>query len=362
MIICSNCFCDLEIKNRIESHARSGSCPTCGKTSAKIYDTDEDDYLNGIFDKIISLYTPRAILPAHYPVSKQSLIKDELSTNWRIFNGLDPAKIYDIIKSLSFDIYISSPELFDDLVANTKIDDSDYLKRNSMLKEYSWDSFVEALKHENRFHTNHMNTDIFRVFCTYIRKSYKKGARFYRGRISSESGFSPDKMGAPPKDRVMDGRANSMGISRLYLADNIETVFHEVRAGAFDYITIGCFELKEDITVVDLKMINQISPFIEELDALQYFVNREHLNRINDEMGKAMRRSDSLLDYIPTQYITDFIQSIAHDGKTEYNGVEYKSTMYPSGFNIAIFNPLLFECISTEVYKIEDISYNRIKI
>ena len=116
---------------------------------------------------------------------------------------------------------------------------------------------------------------------------------------------------------------------------------------------------KKDIIVVDLKRINQISPFIEELDCLEYAINKEHLNKINNEMGRIMRRSDSALDYIPTQYITDFVKSITHNEIAEYAGIEYKSVMHENGYNLAIFNPELFECIDTEIYKIDMIDYRK---
>lgn len=285
-----------------------------------------------------------------------------LIKNWRIFNNLNSEQVYNIIRELSSELYVASPELFDTPVANMQLYDTQYLKENSILKEYSWNDFVTALKHENRFHTNHINTEILRVFCSYIRKLYKKGECFFRGRISSKSGYNCSEMSAPPNEKVMEGRANSMGIRRLYLADDVETVLHEVRAGAFDYITVGCFELQEDITVVDLKMINKISPFIEDLDALQYFINREYLNRINEEMGKALRLSDSTLDYLPTQYIADFIQSITHNGVHEYEGIEYQSTMHPLGYNLAVFNPDLFKCIAVDVYKITNLTYSKTKV
>lgn len=168
-----------------------------------------------------------------------------------------------------------------------------------------------------------------------------------------------DKMGAPPIEYTTDGRANAKGIRCLYLGDSAETTIYETRAGAYDFVTVGKFKLKKDIIVVDLKRINQISPFIEELDCLEYAINKEHLNKINNEMGRIMRRSDSALDYIPTQYITDFVKSITHNEVAEYAGIEYKSVMHENGYNLAIFNPELFECIDTKTYKINMIDYRK---
>lgn len=78
-----------------------------------------------------------------------------------------------------------------------------------------------------------------------------------------------------------------------------------------------------------------------------------------NEMSKIMRRSDSDLDYVPTQYITDFVKSIIHDGVPEYAGIEYKSVMHREGYNLALFNPELCECIDTDVYRIDMIDYRK---
>jgi len=358
MIFCYNCFSDTEIQNRIKSHANGGNCSVCRKNNSFIYNTESDDYLNGVFDKIINLYTPVSSISTGIPASKQTFLKNEMLNTWHIFNNLSDEQVYQITVELSPDLYKESPELFDTPIINTQFFDDSCLKENSILKGYSWEEFVNSLKFKNRFHTNYINTDILKIFCSYIRKPYKKGTRFYRGRISTEHGFLFEEMSAPKKNLVTDGRANSAGIRRLYLANDIPTTIHEVRAGAFDYVSVGCFELQQDITIVDFKLINQISPITENLNALQYLINREYLNKINDEMGKAMRQSDSPLDYIPTQYIADFIQSIMHDNKHEYDGIEYRSTLYPKGFNLAIFNPDLFTCISVEVHKIKELKYD----
>ena len=363
MIICSDCFLDTEIKSRIETHAKEGVCSVCGKQAACTYDTKRDEYLNGIFDKILNVYTPVSSLEYPVDASKHTFIKNEFIDNWNIFKkDVSSEVVYRIVREISKDLYAEFPQLFDSPVVSLIFEDKESLEKNSMLKAYTWEEFVDALKHKNRFHTNYVNWEILKVFCSYIRKTYKKGQKFFRGRISSIDGFRCDEMGAPERGKSSNGRANAKGIRRLYLASDIDTTIHEVRNGAFDYVSIGEFELKEDITVVDFKMINKISPFIEELNIIQYLINKEYFNKIDLEMGKALRRNDSELDYVPTQYIADFIQSLIHEGKYEYAGIEYKSTLNPNGYNVAIFNPDLFECVKTEVYQIDQLRYEKRKI
>ncbi|MFQ9061839.1 MAG: RES domain-containing protein [Oscillospiraceae bacterium] len=59
-------------------------------------------------------------------------------------------------------------------------------------------------------------------------------------------------MSAPPAGKSSEGRANARGITCLYVANDVDTTLHEVRAGVFDFVCVGAFRLKEDITVVDL--------------------------------------------------------------------------------------------------------------
>ena len=336
-----------------------GECPLCKCKNVHIYDTDEYEELSTMFDELISIYTPVSLLPDFYPKADTYMLKSELINNWNIFNRKSEAEVYNIITALCKEKYEYNAELFDYPVGIQELYDYEYLLKHSLLTTNSWDDFVEALKTKNRFHTHYINLDLLERFCSYIRKPYKTGETFFRCRISAEDGISIEEMGAPPVEKTTDGRANAKGIRCLYLGDTAETTIYETRAGAYDYVTVGTFRLKKDIIVVDFKKINQISPFIEGLDCLEYAINKEHLNKINDEMGKVMRRSDSALDYVPTQYITDFVKSIKHDGVVEYAGIEYKSVMHSEGYNLALFDPDLFECVGTEVYRIDMIDYRK---
>lgn len=360
MKFCSKCFCDTEIKAIINGLDNRGTCPVCGAQNTYLYDTDVNLELTELFEPLVSIYTPANLLPSCYPKSDVGLLKDELLSKWSIFSDIDAKKVYSIITAVCEEKYNEAPELFDNPVGITEYFDDDYISAHSLLRSNSWESFTENIKNINRFHTNYLNLEILEKFSSYIRKRYEKGTIFCRGRVSEACGYPVgEEMGAPPAHLATAGRANCQGISCLYLANDEKTTIHEVRAGAFDYITVGKFRLKQDIIIVDLKSIDRISPFLLDLDILEYAINKEHLNKINREMGKALRRNDSVLDYIPTQYISDFIKSLviddAYGGK--YAGIEFNSTMNRGGFNLAIYYPDLFECIDTTVYKIESLDY-----
>lgn len=357
MIFCSKCFQDMEIKAVIDSTGDYGHCQICGASNVSIYDTDKRTELTESFEDLINIYLPSSLLPECYPKSEVALLKDELLNRWDIFNNISASKVYSIITAICKEKYEEMPELFDSPVGIAQLYNGEYVAEHSLLKSNNWESFTNNIKSINRFHTNYINLDILEKFCSYIRKKYERTSIFYRGRVSPESGYPLDKMGAPDSKIATAGRANCEGISCLYLAGDTKTTIHEVRAGAFDYITVGKFELLQDIIVVDLKSIDKISPFIPDLDILELAINKEHLNKINREMGKALRRNDSSLDYVPTQYISDFIKSLSIEDGEKYAGIEYNSTMNNSGFNLAIYYPEYFKCIDTDIYKVESLKY-----
>lgn len=361
MIFCSKCVNDIEIIGVIKRLNHIGTCTCCGSTTSFLYDTDCDVDLVESFEDLISIYTPQELLPTEYPKSDLTFLTDELIHNWDIFNCLNKKQVYELITNICKNKYSELPLLFDGPVGIAVSHDKQYLKEKSILRTNKWENFVRDLKSKNRFHTSHINTEILEVFCSYRRKAYKKGTVLYRGRVSSEVGYKKEEMGAPPSLKAIAGRANSFGISCLYLANDLETTIHEVRAGAFDYVSIGKFELQKDVIVVDLRSLDKISPFLE-LDCAQYAINKEVLKKINREMAKPLRKSDSPLEYLPTQYISEFIKSIEHNGEAEYSGIEYDSTVSQHGYNLAIFNPEIFRCVDVDTYKIEELNYVKKKL
>lgn len=353
MICCSLCFKDIVIQAMIVGLNKKGNCETCEEKDGFIYDTEEvNDDLVQAFDGLLDTYTPLSSLPTDFPKEKLNLLNSELSEKWNIFN-LEKDKIYTLIKNICKERYTENPSTFDEPVGILASQQENYLLNNSILRTYEWENFVTAIRTENRFHTDYFNKEILNDFLNYSKKEYHNGEIFYRARISNKEGISIKDMGAPPIGLASDGRVNASGISCLYLSNDKETTINEIRAGNHDYVTIGKFELKEDISVVNLLNLHQISPFltISNIDFTKHAINRRHLEKLGNEIAKPLRRQDSPLDYLPTQYISDFIKSKG------YQGIEYKSTMNENGRNLAIFNTTLFECIGVSIVKIKEIIY-----
>ncbi len=358
MFCCSNCFTDAEIKAVIEGKKVMGSCDFCGCHDVYVYEIGKDQTIPEMLNDIIDVYTPVLALSAAFPRDKTDLLKNHLYNNWSIFN-LQSDAIYRLITSLCSERYAEQPELFDNPVGITQSQDRDYLEENSILKNYRWDDFVQGIKNVNRFHSDFINTEKLLVFLKCARKMHHKGETLYRSRMCpNEKGFTRKSMGPPPANKAKGGRVNPTGISVLYLSDSKETTLYEIRAGVYDYVTVGSFRLQRDIEVINLAGVDRISPFIgidSGFDAVQYAVNIDHLKMIAQEVAKPLR-NDNVLDYLPTQYISDFIRSKGYDG------IEYISTMCRNGTNLAVFDPSLFKCTGTNVYDIDSITYSYTRI
>lgn len=355
MNCCVRCFNDAEIIDIIKNQKTKGDCDFCGSKAVYIFQVDSDSTLSDMFGELLDIYTTTSSLPATFPKENTDLLKNIFHSKWPIFN-LEPDRIYRLITSICHEKYSDQPELFDYPIGILESQDKDYLEEFSIIRNCEWKDFVRAIKCVNRFHTDHMNKNVLDLFIRSVRKHYEAGEVFYRARVCVDDfGFSKSQMGAPPMQLASSGRVNPSGISVLYLADSVKTTLHEIRAGVYDYVTVGSFKLKKNIEVIDFANLNKISPFIAKnlmgIPYVQHAINTEHLRLISQEIAKPLRRHDSLLDYLPTQYICDYIKSQGYDG------VEYISTMCKDGYNLAAFDEDVFKCTKTVVYDIKSLSY-----
>jgi hypothetical protein len=222
--------------------------------------------------------------------------------------------------------------------------------------QLKWDSFAKEIKEKNRFFLNEViDTDDLDSVFGRLADTYPPGKTFYRARISEDS-LPSGQLGKPPAHLTTPGRANPVGIPYLYVSDSEKTTLYETRIALHEGITIGKFIAKEPINFVSLKNILEYGPF-EILDrgfTLEEFILfRPYLQKLGDELSKPVRKQDVNLDYLPTQYLCEYIKS-----KLGFDAVEYKSAMNADGYNLAIFNDVKVECVEANFYRVTDLQYS----
>lgn len=243
-------------------------------------------------------------------------------------------------------------DIFTKRVAVAQLLDDDFVSEVGVVRGLCWEQFAESIKHENRFHSGMFNADAFASFLSIIAKHYPAGTELFRARIThNKNGFNENEMAALPRGHRSAGRINPEGIGVLYLSSDDKTVLNEVRANAFDYVSIGKFQSVKDIKVVNLSGISKTSPFFYRGELEKYAANRKVFQEIATEIAKPLRRSDSPIEYLPTQYIAEFIKSQGYDG------VEYASTLRDGGYNVAIFDETQFRCVSVNTLEVTKIQY-----
>lgn len=358
MKCCVNCFNDNELKSIIYQFGEIGDCDFCNSHNVSVYDIDKDDIIGNYMLDILEIYTIKDYLPHTFPKEKLSSLYNILKNKWHIFNS-DKTDIHALIKELCKNKYAKIDDIFAQPVGIKEEMLLEYLDKHSIMRNHTWTDFVEAIKYKNRFHLDYINLEELGKLLTYTEIQVSKNNHFYRARIcKNKEALDITEMGAPPANLSVAGRANSEGISCLYLANEIETTFYEIRAILYDFVCVATFKPIKDLKIIDLSNISGISPFLDSLDYTEYAINIETLNKIGQDLAKPVRRHDSKLDYLPTQYISDFIKSLGYDG------IKYKSTLSEKGYNLTIFNPSLFEYAKkeVEVFEIKSIDYRYEKI
>ncbi|TDF85196.1 RES domain-containing protein [Pseudomonas sp. H9] len=320
---CTNCFSDTAVIEKIYSTAELNRCSFCGANRVQC--------VNPLVlrDKI-EIFT--------YGLTE--------STEGKSFSDI-LANIYGIISP-----NVRNPNLLIDAIFNEPgfgekkhIFDFELDGHNQ-----SWEEFKVELKHKNRFFPKNtiyssifkeasQSTDssVFFQLLEQLKTPIYKEDKYYRARISEEP-LTRDKMGTPPHSIVSGGRANPIGIPYLYLAENIETCISEVRPSNSSSIYVSEFSPDKDLYILDLteprKNCSMASFEENQLEPALNFLNL--LELLSADLSKPIRPENSHLEYIPTQFLCEFIKSEAR-----LDGLSFNSS-FETGKNYVMFDSEAF--------------------
>ncbi|MBW3079636.1 RES domain-containing protein [Bifidobacterium simiiventris] len=348
------------MRDRIESLNIKGDCDFCGMADAFVYDFARNNSLQDSMLAIMGLYETADSSVGHMGHS----MVYELTSRWHLLNLSEKttAKLLDAMYRETSDDTFAGYDMESLLTGDVHLKTSEA----NAIPEHDWEKFANHLKYQNRFFVSFINTDELAKLISCTRTICKSGTVLTRARIASDAkGYAPGRdMGAPPAGLAGNGRINPVGISELYTTvgeDDLtdDTALHEIRAGMHDYVTFGKFTLNKTITVADLSKISEISPFDIDAEDLPLFaVNLEILDGMARDIARPMRRGDNPLEYIPSQYIAEFIKSLGEEQGGPYDGVMYSSTLKKNGVNLCLFAPEEYTCDTTYTKRVSEITYD----
>tara|TARA_R110002012_G_scaffold218313_1_gene389599 strand:+ start:1949 stop:2944 length:996 start_codon:yes stop_codon:yes gene_type:complete len=209
-----------------------------------------------------------------------------------------------------------------------------------------WEDFKKEIKHGNRFFPRgtiysslfssseeSVDAAVFFQLLEQLKTQVYPQDQFFRARISDFKLDASD-MGCPPKEIASGGRANPVGIPYLYLADNVATCIAEVRPSNTTKVSVATFAPSKELAVLDLtspRKLCSASTFEEEqLSIVLNYLNL--LEQLSSDLSRPVSRERSQLEYIPTQFLCEFIKSVPG-----FSGLLFKSS-FSVGNNYVFFN------------------------
>jgi hypothetical protein len=336
MEVCPNCFADKELKAYISSSTNLGLCKICTSANVPLLVIDE---LLDFFQEFMDNFQTS---------SDGEPLKSKIQSNWSFFSTHNVGSVIlnEVLPRITTSIQNS-----EDLVNYTE----------DIIENFSyWEKFKEQLKWSNRFisdigYLRELGWDGF--FDTQF--ELIPSVELFRARVHHKSNmeaYKNEDMMCPPFNLAGGGRANPLGIPYLYLSDNPETVLYEVRASYLDELSIGVFQLKKELKSVKIVDFTEDTPLFQE-NVSRTIKSKLLRDKISRDLSKPMRRYDSEIEYIPTQFICEFIRIY-----TGASGIRFSSSLHPTGKNIVMFNQELMECKQVFLKKINSMNLKAIEL
>lgn len=329
---CPECFDDRGLrKNIIPSlNPVRGKCDFC---ESKDVDLIEPGELAPYFEMLISVYE---LEPNGKPLVEW--MKDD----WQLFSHprMDVAH---------------AKELLSEILDNGDIVRKAFSPSTSYISEglVRWETLRDELMYKNRYFLDEtLDIDRLKELLDYL-PADDMPERWYRARIlTGEASYSIDQMGAPPKQLATHGRANPIGIPYLYLGSIPETAAAEVRPHTGEVACVADFTIRTPLTAVDLRNPRKlVSPFLlGDASAIgQMRADIPFLERLGEELTRPVLPRSAAIDYLPSQYLCEFIK------KSGYDGVVYRSSV-SNGMNLALFDPSKADGGHVDLFSISKVS------
>lgn len=332
------CFVDSELTAYISAAGKNGKCDFSGESNVPVIDLDE---LMNFFQELLENFEP---------LERGNSLISIIQSDWNFFSSDEVAEniLNEVLSEIESPFHDSTNPAH---YAGDIRDSFNY-----------WQFLKEDIKWKRRYvqQVEFIEEELGWDGSFNAQFELKPEQELYRARIHHKSDLQPYSVGdmfAPDPTIARAGRANPAGIPALYLSDSEQTVLYEARALYLDELSIGVFRLKKDVEKPRIVDFTADIPLYQPDMVNEIIKTTLLLRTISEDLSKPMRRYDSEIEYIPTQFICEFIREI-----TGAKGIRFTSSLDPSGKNIVIFDQHIMECVEVRHKKISELTLKAIDI
>ena len=315
------------------------------------------------FRPLADLYVEIHYLGGPSTPDEGKFLWDRMNCDWNIFTFDDHFKQQQLLS----DIFVRRPSQvpFDEYV---ELEDPDIMDSTScpeimgwydspsVSEMKKWEDFAKEIRTRNRyFPSKKMHLKTLAQLLPSQEYRLAEGTALFRARICKNrtKAYPRKDMGKPPVhiSATQSGRANPIGIPYLYVASDPSTAIAEVKPNVGDLVTVGTFITNDELIVLDLRSPRITDPFRWGNNLRFITQHIVFLRRLGAELAKTVSRTQAEIDYIPLQYLCEFIR------KRKYQGVMYGSSVARTGYNIAIFDDSKLTCSRTKLSVVSGLNY-----
>jgi len=215
-----------------------------------------------------------------------------------------------------------------------------------------WSDFCENVKHKARSfdHKEFKVKEYLDKFISFFKivqiSSY--GFKVFRARIVNSEKTKQDiqqdpqkELGKIPLEKLKyskNNRFSPIGISYGYYSFDEKTVLYEARVSVNDEVAIGKFQLNKNLKIIDFRnksLLKYKNPFDDKFNG-DIYCGEEFILDFLFDISKPINESDTALEYVPTQILSEYIWSLGYDGFI------FDSSQNKGGENLVLFgeNPI----------------------
>lgn len=327
------CFQDDALRAFIANNACSRTCSYTGRRSRKDIAAPLDLIAQRIFEALSLRYDDAA---------------NGVGWDEGAYVGATIWDTYDLLEEVLEFGPDASHDLFTDLIKalpqwEWSLTDP-YGPRGHEVLRWSWDDFVNTVKHARRFFFNARLTASNRhdekVSPAELLKEVAKGCeqagllrvlapgqRFFRcrARPDRKTRFTlPRDIGPPPSRVASQSRMSPAGIPMFYGARTRATALAETLGSDDERYAIAEFRTTRAIRVLDLTVLPDISLFdIDRSDLFDWAIFMRSF--AHDFRRPVSRNGSEHIDYVPTQVVTEYFRAIVRHKGCPLDGVLYFS-------------------------------------